>query len=165
MNVNLWSVDHKKSIDANFYFAILSIACWKRTESFSYIFVFILMCIWMILKRMMIFFSLCVQKYHWKCSTNCKKSWICECGKYWMGKMCLYFPREGDLGIHIFGSIFKLNYWISSIWSNMHMYSSITLSLFIVYVQCSYRFVVVACNVLYVCMAWTQFFRGESVHL
>lgn len=165
MNVNLWSVGHKNTPAhthtsmAKNAFAILSIVhCKKREQSHlpAWIYLCILMRIWMIPKRMMLFL-LC----HSKCSANCKKSWICALHvKYRMRKNVPSLALFSGW-FHVFGSIFKLNYWISSIWSNMHMYSS----LFIV-VHAHADFIPVWLWLLYVMycairMAYTEFFRGS----
>lgn len=91
--------------------------------------------------------------------------YVCVCVKYWMGKNVPQLPLSALFSrIHAYGSIFKLNYWISSMRSNMHMYSCISVAFSLsLSVHC-------ACSCLFFVWLWLLYvmyygcFWG-SVHL
>lgn len=101
----------------------------KRTKSSPsmHIYLCILMCIRMSPKRMMIFFSnmcVCVKEPPEMLGQLWKKLDLCvACEMQNVKKVPSLALFSG--WFPVFGSIFKLNYWISSMWSNMHMYSSL----------------------------------------
>lgn len=122
MNVNLWSVGHKNTrIDGKKcfrYFIDCSLGKKEQSHLHAHIFVYSDVYLNDSEKDDDCF---CM----WNTWPTVKKAGFVRCTKNtkWGGNVPSFALFSG--WFHVFGSIFKLNYWISSIWSNMHVYSSL----------------------------------------